>query len=129
MLKLHRWAIISIALAITSTCYGKEYKGYKKLNLDECISMGKETVISKLPSEWHKYSNFVKICKLQQSMQSASKVSIISVWIKNYFKTLPESSRNILNNFPLPLIFDNEFKKVGQLPEYYPAFDVADPEI
>ena len=129
MPKLHRWIMFYSLLTITSASYGNEYKGYIKLNPDECIPMGKEVVISKLPLEWRKYSNFVKICKLQHGMQSPSKISIISVWVKDYFQTLPASSRDILENFPLPLIFDNEFKNLGKLPEPYPGFDVADPDI
>lgn len=104
------------------------YKGFTKLNPDECVTLDKK-VVAQLPTEWQKYADFTKICKLKQNDAPTANVSIISIWIKNYFETLPVTKRNILENFPRPLIVDNDLKKLGQLPEPYPIFDVTDPDI
>jgi hypothetical protein len=125
MLKSQRFFIALLLLLITtlasiSNTHAKGYKGFKLVNPDKCIPVDEELVI-KLPQEWHKYADFMKICKLEDKNKSDAKVSIISVWVLDYFNTkFPPPARHIWENFPLPLIVDNNLNQIGQLPEQYP---------
>ena len=124
MLKLHRWIMISIILAITTTSHGNEYKGYKKLNPDECIPLDKGVVVSQLPTEWHKYVGFIKICKLTPGKATTTQVSIISIWAHDYLNTQPPDTP--WEKFPLPIIIDSSFKQIGHINELYPSDWVTD---
>ena len=113
-----------LLLAITALCYGSGYKGFKKLNPDDCLLLDKISIVSQLPEQWHKYSNFVKICKLKQNESSIGQVSIISIWAHDYLDTLSPNAP--WENFPLPIIIDSHFKQIGQLSELYPSDYVTD---
>jgi hypothetical protein len=64
-----------------------------------------------------------------QNENTPPQVSVITIWIKDYFHSITPSSRNILENFPLPLIVNNSFNKLGGVPEAYPGFDVTQTDI
>jgi hypothetical protein len=107
-------------LSLISSSHAMEYKGFKLLNPDECVPLDNKLAFQ-LPAEWHKYADFIKICKLKEKEPTDAKVSIISIWVLEYFNTrFPPPARHIWENFPLPLIVDREFKQIGQLPEQYP---------
>jgi len=109
--------ILSIVLASNSTTFGKGYKGFQLLNPDDCVPLDKKTVLQ-LPAEWHKHADFVKICELKQKNGQTAKVSIISVWVQDYYQTLPSDAP--WEKFPLPLILNERFLQIGRLPELYP---------
>ena len=121
MPKLHRWIMFCSLLIITSASYGNEYKGYIKLNPDECVPLSKEVVISQLPADWHHSAGFVKICQLKQKKTTATPVSIISIWVLDYYDAkFPPPATRKGEKFPLPIVVDNEFHTLGQLPQQYP---------
>jgi hypothetical protein len=109
--------LVSILFAIGSTAYGKGYKGFQLLNPDHCVALDKKIVLQ-LPAEWHKYGDFVKICGLKQEKSQTAKISIISIWVQDYFGTL--ASNAAWEKFPLPLIVDEGYRQAGHLPELYP---------
>jgi hypothetical protein len=122
MLKAPRCCIVSLflfvaLLMLTPSTYGKGYKGFLLLNPDECVALDNKIVLQ-LPAEWHKYGDFIKICGLTQKKGQPAKVSIISIWVENYYDTLPSDA--MWEKFPRPLIVDDRFRKIGQLPELYP---------
>ncbi|HME42795.1 MAG TPA: hypothetical protein VKF36_06895 [Syntrophorhabdales bacterium] len=122
MLKAHRCYAICLflmvaAFLLTSNVHCEGYKGFLKLNPDECVPLDKKIVLQ-LSAEWHKYADFVKICALTQKKGQPAKGSIISVWVEEYYGTLPSDA--MWEKFPLPLIVDDHFQKIGQLPELYP---------
>ena len=123
MLKARRRYTISLFLTVaafllTSNVHGEGYKGFLKLNPDECVPLEKKVVLQ-LPAEWHKYGDFVKICGLAQKKGQPAKVSIISVWAHDYYATLPAGT--LWEDLPRPLIVDSSYRELGLLREVYPA--------
>ena len=122
MLKARPRCIISSCtvvalLMLAANVHGQGYKGFTLLNPDECVRLDKKAVLQ-LPVEWHKYGDFTKICALTQTKGQPAKVSIISVWVEEYYDTVPSDAP--WEKFPLPLIVDDHFQKIGKLPEIYP---------
>jgi len=134
MLKIGRYfasllLFLSMSSVLVSNSYGKGYKGFKLLNPDECSQLDKK-VVSQLPVEWHKYADFVKICKLKEKGNTDAKVSIISIWINDYYDTtVPTGAPHIWENFPLTLIVDSNLHIIGKLPEIYPMNDITSPDV
>ena len=110
--------LVAAAFLLTPNAYGKGYKGFLLLNPDECVPADKK-VLLQLPAEWHKYGDFVKICGLTQKKGQPAKVSILSVWADDFYEA--QSPDPVWEDFPLPLIVNNSFHQVGQLPEIYPS--------
>src|SRR5512135_3703092 len=109
--------LVAAAFLFPLNVHGEGYKGFLLLNPDECVPLDKKVVLQ-LPAEWHKYGDFVKICGLTEKKGQPAKVSIISVWAEEYYDTLPSDA--MWEKFPLPLIVDERFRKIGKLPELYP---------
>ena len=103
---------------LTPSVHGKGYKGFLLVNPDECVPLDKKVVLQ-LPAEWHKYSDFVKICGLTPKKGQSAKVSVISIWADDYYETQPASAK--WEEFPRPLIVDRSYRQLGQLPELYPT--------
>jgi hypothetical protein len=113
--------------APSSNVYASNYKSFELLNPDECVPLDKKVIASQLPAEWHKYVDYIKICKLKQKKTSTAKVSIISLWAYDYYETTGESTD--LKDLPSPLIVDNNNNKIGELPIIYPGFNIGPPDI
>jgi hypothetical protein len=123
MLKTRRCYTIGLLLVaavflLTPPVHGEGYKGFLKLNPDECAPLDNKIVLQ-LPAEWHKYGDFIKICGLAQKKGQPAKVSIISIWADDYYEA--QSPDPVWEDFPMPLIVDSSFHRVGQLPEIYPS--------
>lgn len=118
--------LVTFVLLLVNTAYANayEYKGFLKLNPNECISLRNNIVLSKLPVEFAKYTGFVKICKLVNKNGKGTRVSIVSIWAHDYLDA--KSAKAPWENFPLPVIVDNEFKPLGYLYELYPSGWVTD---
>ncbi len=110
--------LVAAAFLLTPIAHGEDYKGFLKLNPDECVRLDKKIVLQ-LPNEWHKYADFVKICGLTQKKGQPAKVSIISVWAHDYYATLPAGT--LWEDLPRPLIVDSGYHEIGLLREVYPA--------
>ena len=121
MWKYHKLVMISIILAIGSTSYSNEYKNYKKLNPDECVPLDERVIVSQLPTEWHNFVGFIKICNLKHKKSTTSQASLISIWVVDYYDTkFPSPAPRKWENFPLPIVVDGEFHPIGQLTQQYP---------
>lgn len=118
--------LVAAAFLLTPPAHGEGYKGFLKLNPDECAPLEKKVVLQ-LPAEWHKYAAFVKICDLTQKKGQPAKVSIISVWAEDFYVAQPAGAT--WREFPRPLIVDDRFRKIGQLPELYPMDQPREPDV
>ena len=98
------------------------YRDFLLLNPDSCAPLD-EKVVAQLPVEWHTYAGFVKVCGLKRKEDREAEVSIISMWARDYYDSLPKGT--LWRGFPLPLIVDKEFRRLGQLPELYPYGDIV----
>lgn len=115
-------------LSLVSSAMGAGYKGFTKLNPNECLPVDKK-VISQLPSEWQRYTGYVKICNLKHDHEK-SNISIISVWVDDFLEAkFPHPAPHKWENFPLPLIVSTELWNIGTLPEIYPVDDITSPTI
>lgn len=113
--------VFFFALAFVSSAHSEGYRNFLLLNPDDCVPLDKK-VVMQLPAEWHKYAGFVKICGLKRKEDREASVSIISVWAHDYYDSLPEGA--LWKDFPLPLIIDKAFLRIGELPELYPTGDI-----
>lgn len=110
--------LVAATFLFTLNVHGEGYKGFLKLNPDECVPLDKKVVLQ-LPTEWHRYGDFVKICGLTQKKGQPAKVSIVSIWADDFYDAQPAGAK--WGNFPRPLIVDAGYRQLGQLPELYPT--------
>ncbi len=118
--------------ALDPYAYGAVYEEFAKLNPVTCVPLGKEAVLSRMPAAWRPYADFAKRCALKRGNATASTVSIISIWLRNYEEArFPAGTPRVGDNPPppLPIIVDNAFHIIGHLPEAYPFVEVTDPDI
>lgn len=121
MQMLNRLIICSFILVVASISHSYGYNGYLKLAPDTCVPLEEDVIISKLPAYWHKYSSFIKICKLKQRAATTAPVSIISIWVLEYYDTrFPPPATHISESFPLPIVVNDKLRPIGQLPQQYP---------
>ena len=113
--------IFFLALAFVLDVHSEGYRDFLLLNPSDCIPL-EQKVVMQLPTEWHKYAGFVKICGLKRKKDQEASVSIISVWARDYYDSSPAGT--LWKGFPLPLIIDDGFHHLGQLPELYPYGDI-----
>jgi hypothetical protein len=106
---------------VTAAAHAANYKGFRELIPDECISLNKKTTLAHLPAEWRPYADFVKICNLKQKNAPLAQVSIITVWVEDYYEITGKATP--WKDFPRSLIVDANKKKLGELPELYPRDD------
>jgi hypothetical protein len=109
--------IISLLCIFIANSDAKDYRGFIQLKEKNCVALDKE-IIKNLPSEWHKYDGFIKICGLKHKSASKEKVSIISIGAHDYLDAQPPDAK--WRKFPHPIIVDSEYRQIGQLPEIYP---------
>ena len=115
-------------VAPCSFCGTTTYQGFKLLREADCKPMERASLVS-LPPEWQKYAGFVKACNLKETATSVTNVSVVSIWVNDYYETNFPKGPHKWEHFPLPLIIDSNLQKIGQLPEIYPLDDITSPDI
>jgi len=113
----------ALSFACTTSVHGDVYPGFLLLNSSKCSPLDKDSVL-KLPNEWHKYGDFVKICGLRARKAKTAKIFIVSIWVLDYYKD--KSPEALWEKFPLPIIVNSDFKQIGQLPRIYPMDHVVE---
>ena len=108
---------------VTTNVHANDYPGFLSLNSNKCSSLDKDAVL-KLPTEWHKYGDFAKICGLKAKKTKTAKIFIVSIWVLDYYKD--KSPEALWEKFPLPIIVKKDFKQIGQLPRIYPMDHVVE---
>lgn len=114
------------AVAFASNVSAAGNKDFLLLKPDDCVSLEKGAVLQ-LPDSWHEYEGFIKICSLKTRNARVAKVSVIAIWVKDYYDSLPPGAP--WEEFPLPLIVDRHFRPVGKLPELYPVHPPRELEV
>lgn len=104
------------------------YQGFGLLKESDCKSIAHSNV-PKLPVEWQKYSDFVKVCELKERKEEVATVFVVSIWVSEYYRTCFPGRNPVWEEFPLPLILDAKFRKIGELPEIYPSNDITSPDV
>lgn len=97
--------------------YGGESGKFRKLVPETCFVVDKEAV-AQLPPAWQKFSGFIRSCPLKERAEKAAKVSIIAIWVENYYAARPPEA--IREEFPKPIIVGQDHRTMGSLPELYP---------
>lgn len=111
-------------LFLTPTlAFAGSYPGFRELKEEECIPL-KSSLIEKLPNSWSKYEPFIKICPLARSSKIPARVSLVSIWSHEY---LDSQRKTMWENFPLPMLVDENFNDIGTLPEIFPMSSVTEP--
>lgn len=109
--------VLLIYIFLNQSCYCST-DDFKLLNEEKCYPMKHEDVL-KLPTLYHKYLGFVKICSFKRSDSDEKwKTSLISIWAHDYLRSKGDASK--WEDFPAPLLIDTNFKETGKLPELYP---------
>jgi len=109
--------LMHFVLLISSNSLAAGYEGFRELKEKDCVLLGEKDV-QRLPTVWLKYKDFIKICQLKKSLASKAKVSIISIWTDDY---LNAQATKMWEDFPLTVIVDDHFNKLGTLPEHFPT--------
>lgn len=109
--------VMAIIPILTFIAFAGGYPGFKEINDKECAVI-ENNDIQRLPSSWHKYNGFIRICGLKENKTGKPKISLISVWAFDY---LNFKNQDDWENFPMPIIIDNEWNHLGYFPEIYPT--------
>lgn len=109
--------VVLLILSLSCNLFAGGYAGFNELNDKECEVLG-DNDIQKLPQSWHKYKGFIKICGLKKSNTEKPQILLISIWAFDY---LESSNLDMWEEFPLPVIVDDQWNQVGSFPELYPA--------
>lgn len=91
---------------------------FKVLDEEKCTQLTQDDTL-KLPVAYHRYVEFLKLCKFQKNNggeQSAS--GLISIWAHDF--TRSKGERSAWEDFPPSVLVDGSFKVIGKLPELYP---------
>lgn len=126
MVELIRWMLLFFVLAISSTAYGNEYKGFTKLDPSQCVPLDKEQVVSQsgpmaqisgfhqgVPTE----TGENRFCTCVDRFHLGSRISGVS------------TAKCSLARFSIPIIINDQFERIGQLSELYPSDWVTDLKI
>jgi hypothetical protein len=98
--------------------FGGTSPGFEKLNPSNCFKLDDKSR-TKLPESWRKYAASTKACPLKPKSANEAKASIVTVWVDDYYTG--RSPDAAWENFPKPLIVDQDLNKIGELPELYPV--------
>ncbi len=110
--------LLCTVLATVLNARGEGSQDFILLKPNDCVPLDKKVVLQ-LPNKWRKYAGFVKICGLKRKKADTANVSLISIWVNDYYATLPPNAPS--EECPLPLIVDKTYRQIGQLPELYPT--------
>lgn len=121
-----------ILLALFTNAYAStepySFNDFKKLQKDHC-KPPRQKLLQKLTGEWVGYKKFIKQCDLKKDEALPAAISIVSIWVTEYYESKPISDVASVENFPLPIIVYQDVETVGELPELYPENDVVSPKI
>lgn len=112
-------------MTLSPSSFAGGYPGFTVLKVQDCVVFDQRQV-QNLPSSWHKYRNFIKMCPLKKSLRSKVKVSIISIWTDDYLNT---KEAKVWEEFPLSMIVDENLNEVGTLPENFPMDSRTEPVV
>lgn len=101
---------------------------FKLLNEEDCKPL-EPSSFTKLPPRFSAYAKWAKKCPLAKTTTSTATVFIISVWSEAYYDSQSGSAKTMRKDFPLPVIIDESFSQLGELPEIYPVNDTTFPQI
>lgn len=126
MLTTFSFLVPLLFISLTATLsFAGPYPGYRELKEEECVPL-RSSLVRKLPSSWKKYEPFIKICPLARSFDAPARVSVVSIWCHDY---LDSQQKTRWENFPLPMLVDENFNEVGTLPEIFPMDSRTEPII
>lgn len=100
----------------SSSSFAGAYPGFKELKPKMCVTLN-SGMVGRLPSDWKRYEPYIKMCPLAKASESPAKVSVVSIWANDY---LDSKGKTIWENFPLPILVDENLKQIGNLPEIFP---------
>lgn len=112
-------------LAWTTSRSFAGYPGFVELNSTVCVPIDQQHA-EKLPSTWHKYLTFTKICPLSKTPTSKALFYIVSVWTDDYLTT---KRSNMWEEFPSSIIVDDHMNILGTLPVIFPIEAPLEPTI
>ncbi|QPF75634.1 hypothetical protein G8A07_23760 [Roseateles sp. DAIF2] len=73
--------------------------------------------LARLPAVWHRYAAVAKGCKLSAPGRP-TRLTLVSIFTEDYYRDRPVDAP--WEEFPKPLLLDQDFRCVGVLPEIYP---------
>lgn len=73
--------------------------------------------LARLPAVWHRYATVAKGCKLPAPGRP-TRLTLVSIFTEDYYRDRPVDAP--WEEFPKPLLLDQDFRCVGVLPEIYP---------
>lgn len=122
--KVHLFpAMLMYILALLPTPCSGSYTGFKELKVEDCVALRQEQ-LQRLPPAWSKYQGFIKLCPFRKSLISPPKVSVISVWAHDYLNV---QKVKVWEEFPLPILVDDNMRQLGTLPELFPMDSRTEP--
>jgi hypothetical protein len=115
---LHRRCLLWVIAAAASTfgaCSARA-AGWITLDASRCKPVDASAA---LPESWSKYRGSTRICALTRKQNQTAKVSLLSVFVDDYYLGLPKDAP--WESFPLPMLVNSSGQCLAQLPHLFPS--------
>ena len=117
-MKFHRRSLLRmISAAAMAICAGSaQAAGWVTLDASTCKPVDDSQA---LPEAWSKYRSSTRICGLTHQQNQIAKVSLLSVFVDDYYAGLPKDAP--WESFPLPTLVDASGQCLARLPQLFPS--------
>lgn len=108
-----RW-VIAVASALCACA--AQAAGWDTLEASRCKAVDASAA---LPDEWSKYRGATRICPLTRNKNHVAKISLISVFVDDYYLGLPKDAP--WESFPSPMLVDQSGHCLARLSHQFPS--------
>ncbi|WP_431257467.1 hypothetical protein ACQ86G_22910 [Roseateles chitinivorans] len=109
-------ALVAVALMGSAWADGKQDGRWRQLNAEACTPLT-ENEQARLPATWKPYLSATRRCELTEP-GAKSQVALITVFALSFYEGKPATAP--WEDFPRPLLVDEEFRPVGGISELFP---------
>ena len=115
---LHRRCLLWVICTAASAFYAcsAQAEGWITLEASTCTPVDASTA---LPESWSKYRGSTRLCALTRQQNQIAKVSLLSVFVDDYYAGLPKDAP--WESFPLPMLIDPSGRCLAQMPHLFPS--------
>ncbi len=111
-----RYLLLLIAASGTFCTSVAQAEGWVTLDASRCKPVD---VAATLPDAWSKYRGSTRICPLTRHQSDVAQVSLLSVFVDDYYLGLPKDAP--WESFPQPMLVDPSGQCLARLSHLYPS--------
>ena len=116
MMLRHPFLLGVIVVLTASSASATQAAGWITLNDSMCKPIAASAA---LPEAWSKYRESTRICSLARNDSQVAQVSLVSVFVDDYYRGLPKDAP--WESFPMPMLVDPSGRCLAQLSHLFPS--------